>query len=102
MILVDHQEYAALSLSRHTQLSIIAPALGDELAGEMGGERSFSDAAFLIEQGNDHRVCRALRDLSTGVSEGLLDKEFGTNSWLDKLRRAQAFARARFFGSSCA
>jgi hypothetical protein len=25
MILVDHQEYAALSLSRHTQLSIIAP-----------------------------------------------------------------------------
>jgi hypothetical protein len=47
-------------------------------------------------------VCRALRDLSTGVSEGLLDKEFGTNSLLDKLRRAQALAAARFFGISCA
>jgi hypothetical protein len=77
-------------------------AVGNELAGEMGGERGLSDAAFLIEQGDDHRVCRALRDLSTGVSEGLLDKEFGTNSWLDKLRRAQVLARAGFFCISCA
>jgi hypothetical protein len=35
-------------------------------------------------------------------ADGLLDKEFGTNSWLDKLRRAQAFVRAVFFVISCA
>jgi hypothetical protein len=47
-------------------------------------------------------MCRALQDLSTGDADGLLDKEFGTNSWLDKLRRAQALAGACFFGISCA
>src|SRR3546814_1439858 len=87
-------------------------ALG-ELAGQVRGERGLADAAFLIEQGDDHaRVAFCLQELmetedGTTMAPGCScapDRPAPATVMLlllEQLPVAQVLVRRGFFGCSC-
>ena len=67
---------------------------------EVDGQRGLADAAFLVEQRDDHGAASRWRHSSTGVERGAAVRKIPKESWLEELRRAHCFESTLGFDES--